>query len=250
MVLDLDGRIVASSSSLIVDASGHSEWHDWKLITDNGYIRTHDAHGDMLYGIEIMVDPEYRGMKLSRRLYDARRQLVRDHNLRGIIIGGRLPGYGQHADRLSASEYVQRVISKDLIDPVLTPQLSNGFVLKGLIPNYFPSDSASRGYATFLEWTNLDYVPPDMRQLLRRSSPVRLSVVQYQVRRIAGFDDFARQCEFFVDVASDYTADFLLFPASLAARLRRRSSRRRCSAIAGSRSLSWARSGVAMKIDE
>ena len=212
IVLDLDGRVVASSSSLIVDASGHSEWHDWKLITDNGYIRTHDPHGDMLYGIEIMVDPEYRGMKLSRRLYDARRQLARDHNLRGIIIGGRMPGYGQHADRLSASEYVQRVISKDLIDPVLTPQLSNGFVLKGLIPNYFPSDSASRGYATFLEWTNLDYVPPDMRQLLRRSSPVRLSVVQYQVRRIAGFDDFARQCEFFVDVASDYTSDFLLFP--------------------------------------
>lgn len=212
IVLDLDGRIVASSSSLIVDASGHSDWHDWKLITDNGYIRTHDPHGDMLYGIEIMVDPEYRGMKLSRRLYDARRQLARDHNLRGIIIGGRMPGYGEHADTMSASDYVQRVISKDIIDPVLTPQLSNGFVLKGLIPNYFPSDTASRGYATYLEWTNLDYVPPDMRQLLRRSSPVRLSVVQYQVRRIAGFDDFARQCEFFVDVASDYTADFLLFP--------------------------------------
>ena len=41
-----------------------------------------------------MVDPEFRGMKLSRRLYDARRQLARDHNLRGIIIGGRIPGYG------------------------------------------------------------------------------------------------------------------------------------------------------------
>lgn len=212
IVLDLDGRIVASSSSLIVDASGHSDWHDWKLITDNGYIRTHDPHGDMLYGIEIMVDPDYRGMKLSRRLYDARRQLARDHNLRGIIIGGRIPGYGEHADTMSATGYVQRVISKDLIDPVLTPQLSNGFVLKGLIPNYFPSDTASRGYATYLEWTNLDYVAPDKRQLLRRSSPVRLCAVQYQLRRIAGFDDFARQCEFFVDVASDYTTDFLLFP--------------------------------------
>lgn len=212
VVLDLEGRIVASANSLIVDASGHSEWHDWKLITDNGYIRTHDPHGDMLYGIEIMVDPEFRGMKLSRRLYDARRQLARDHNLRGIIIGGRIPGYGQHADDMTASHYVQRVIDKDLVDPVLTPQLSNGFVLKGLIPGYFPSDAASHGYATFLEWTNLDYAPSGKRQLLRRSSPVRLSAVQYQMRRIAGFDDFARQCEFFVDVASDYTADFLLFP--------------------------------------
>ena len=211
-VLDLDGRIVASASSLIVDASAHSEWHDWKVITDNGYIRNHDPHGDMLYGIEIMVDPEFRGMKLSRRLYDARRQLARDLNLRGIIIGGRIPGFGAHADALSATEYVQKVISKDLVDPVLTPQLSNGFVLKGIIPDYFPSDRESRGYATYLEWTNLDYAAPDTRQQLRRSSPVRLSAVQYQMRRIASFDEFARQCEFFVDVASDYTSDFLLFP--------------------------------------
>jgi predicted amidohydrolase/GNAT superfamily N-acetyltransferase len=212
MVIDLDGRLVASSSTMIVDASSHSEWHNWKLITDNGYIRNHDPHGDMLYGIEIMVDPEFQGMKLSRRLYDARKQMVRDRNLRGIIIGGRIPGYGQHADAMSASEYVQRVISKGLIDPVLTPQLSNGFVLKGLIPDYFPGDAASRGYATYLEWTNIDFVQPHKRQLLRRSSPVRLSAVQYQLRRIGSFDDFARQCEFFVDVASDYKADFLLFP--------------------------------------
>ncbi|MEZ5293776.1 MAG: bifunctional GNAT family N-acetyltransferase/carbon-nitrogen hydrolase family protein [Vicinamibacterales bacterium] len=212
LVIDLDGRIVGSSSSLIVDSSAYSEWHDWKAITDSGYIRNHDPHGDMLYGIEIMVDPDFRGMKLSRRLYDARRQLARDYNLRGIIIGGRLPGYGRYADEMSASEYVQKVIDKTLVDTVLTPQLSNGFVLKGIIPNYFPSDTESRGYATYLEWTNLDYASADMRQQLRRSSPVRLSAVQYQMRRIATFDEFAKQCEFFVDVASDYTADFLLFP--------------------------------------
>ena len=96
-VLSLDGRLVGSANSLIVDASSHSDWHDWKVITDNGYIRSHDPQGDMLYGIEIMVDPDFRGMKLSRRLYDARRQLARDRNLRGIIIGGRIPGYGRYA---------------------------------------------------------------------------------------------------------------------------------------------------------
>lgn len=211
-VLSLDGRLVGSANSLIVDASSHSDWHDWKVITDNGYIRSHDPQGDMLYGIEIMVDPDFRGMKLSRRLYDARRQLARDRNLRGIIIGGRIPGYGRYADELAASDYVQKVIDKTLVDPVLTPQLSNGFVLKGIIPGYFPSDTESRGYATYLEWTNLDYVAPDKRQQLRRSSPVRLSAVQYQMRRIATFEEFAKQCEFFVDVSSDYTADFLLFP--------------------------------------
>jgi len=212
MVIELDGQIVGSSSSLIVDSSSHGEWHDWRLSTDNGYIRNHDPHGDMLYGIEIMVDPDYRGLKLSRRLYNARKQLAKSRNLVGILIGGRIPGYGKHAEAMSATEYVERVISKELVDPVLTPQISNGFVLKGLIPDYFPSDSESRGYATYLEWKNFDYVAPKGRQWLRPASPVRLSAVQYQMRRIANFDEFAKQCEFFVDVASEYKADFLLFP--------------------------------------
>lgn len=212
MVIEVDGRIVGSSSSLVVDSSSHDEWHNWQLSTDNGYIRNHDPDGDMLYGIEIMVDPDYRGLKIARRLYNARKDLAKRHNLKGILIGGRIPGYGRHAAAMTATEYVERVISKALVDPVLTPQLSNGFVLKGLIPNYFPSDSESRGYATYLQWTNFDYAPPNGRLLLRPSNPVRLSAVQYQMRRIGGFDEFATQCEFFVDVASDYKADFLLFP--------------------------------------
>jgi hypothetical protein len=177
IAIEVDGRLAASSSSLIVDSSAHTDWHDWKIITDDGYIRTHDPLGDMLYGIEIMVDPEFRGMKLSRRLCGVRKRLARDRNLRSIIIGGRIPGYGEHGDQMTATEYVQKVISKSLVDPVLTPQLSNGFVLKGLIPNYFPGDQASRAFVTHLEWTNLDYAPAHQRRLMRSTTPVRLSAV-------------------------------------------------------------------------
>lgn len=212
LVIEMEGRIVASSSSLIVDSASHGAWHDWKASTDDGYIRNHDPKGDMLYGIEIMVEPEFRGMKLSRRLYDARKQIARQKNLTGITIGGRIAGYHRYADQMSAREYVERVIDKTLVDPVLTPQLSNGFVLKGLIPGYFPADSESRGYATYLQWTNLDHVPADTQQAMRPSRLVRLSAVQYQMRRTTSFKEFGRQCEFFIDAASDYKTDFLAFP--------------------------------------
>jgi predicted amidohydrolase/GNAT superfamily N-acetyltransferase len=210
--VEMDGKLVASSCSLIVDYDPNLAWHNWQAIADNGYIRNHNPKGDTLYGIEIMVDPEHRGLKLSRRLYDARKDLCRERNLARIMIGGRLPGYGEHADHLRASEYVERVIDKALFDPVLTAQLSNGFTVQGLIAGYFPSDSASRGYATFLEWRNLDYQAGAKRRYHHVIEPVRLAVVQFQMRAISGFDDFARQCEFFIDVASDYKSDFVLFP--------------------------------------
>ncbi len=98
----IDGQLAASSSSLMLDYDPAMEWHNWHAVADNGYIRNHNRKGDTLYGIEIMVDPEFRGMKLSRRLYDARKELCRERNLARIIIAGRIPGYHQHADRLSA----------------------------------------------------------------------------------------------------------------------------------------------------
>lgn len=209
--VEVDGVLAASSSSLIVDFDDYEAWHNWREISDGGFIRNHDPHGDTLYGIEIMVHPDYRGMRLARRLYNARKDLARERNLRRIIIGGRIPGYARHADRMSAVEYVEKVMAKELFDPVLTAQLANGFNLEQLIPDYFPDDSASRGYATFLEWPNLDYRERGPRRF-RAVSNVRLCLVQFQMRRISSFEEFARQCEFYTDVGADYQCDFVVFP--------------------------------------
>jgi len=93
--IEYQGKIVASSSSLILDFDLYKDWHSWAEIADGGFIRNHDPAGDTMYGIEIMVHPKFRGMRLARRLYEARKNLARDWNLQRIVIGGRIPGYGK-----------------------------------------------------------------------------------------------------------------------------------------------------------
>lgn len=217
--IEYQGAVVASCSSLIVDFDLHDEWHDWREIADGGYIRNHDPEGDTLYGIEIMVHPKYRGMRLARRLYEARKEIARRYNLARSIIGGRIPGYGKYADELSPREYVEKVVSRGLYDPVLTTQVANGFVLKKLIPNYFPSDTASRGYATHLEWNNLDYVEETAQRRMQSVAFARVCAVQYEMRHLDSFDDFCRQCEYFLDTASDSKSDFVLFPELITTQL-------------------------------
>jgi predicted amidohydrolase/ribosomal protein S18 acetylase RimI-like enzyme len=216
--VEYKGRLVASSTSLVVEYDRYEEWHDWRVISDSGYIRNHTLSGDTLYGIEIMVDPEFRGMHLARRLYEARKNLCRQFNLARIVIGGRIPGFGNQPEDMSAGEYVQKVIERGLYDPVLTTQVANGFALRGLIPNYFPSDVASRGYATHLEWTNLDYVR-DPKQKWHLVSKVRLCAIQYQMRWIDTWEEFEKQCSFFIDAAVQSKADFVLFPELLTCQL-------------------------------
>jgi predicted amidohydrolase/ribosomal protein S18 acetylase RimI-like enzyme len=231
LCVSLDGIPVASSASLILDFDTHSEWHDWRKISDSGFIRNHDTNGDTLYGIEIMVHPKYRGMKLARRLYDARKRLCRERHLRRIVIGGRIPGYKAHAKKLTAAEYAEQVQLKDLFDPVLTTQIANGFRLLQLIPDYMPSDEDSAGWATHMEWLNLDYQPNEKLRL-HPVQNVRIGAVNFQIRAISSFEEFSEQVRFFVDVGSDYRCDFLLFPELFTLELLSLSKARRPGAAA------------------
>lgn len=203
--------LIATCCSLIVDSDEITDWGDWNAIADGGNISTHDPSGDTLYGIEMQVDPEWRGYRLSRRMYNARKRICMELDLARIVIGGRIPGYAKVREEYTAREYAEAVKEKRLYDPVLTAQLANDFSLKRIIEAYYPSDGASAGFATELEWVNLDHQPKIQRPR-RRIHTVRVSAVQYQMRRIRSFDDFAAQVEFFVDTAGDYRADFVLFP--------------------------------------
>lgn len=211
-------KLVASSCALIILRREYADTASWNELTNQGYITNHDAEGDTLYGMEIMVHPEFRLMKLARRLYEARKKLTRELNLKSILIGGRIPSYHRFAKKMSVEEYVQQVIDKKIYDEVLTAHVSNGFILKKLLPGYLPNDKESCGYGTFMEWTNLLYI--DRKQKNEKQDPyVRISCIQYEMRMINNFEEFASNCEYFVDVASDYRSDFIVFPEMLTMQL-------------------------------
>jgi predicted amidohydrolase/ribosomal protein S18 acetylase RimI-like enzyme len=215
--VEVDGRVVATSSSLIVNIHDLSESHTYQDVCEGGMIRTHDPDGDSLYGIDIAVDPEFRGHRFARRIYDARKELAQRLNLRGIVFGGRMPRYARHANEMSPQEYLAKVLRKEIRDPVILAQIANGFVAREVIENYLPSDTESSGHAVLMEWRNPSFVPPDPRR--RAAASMRVAAVQYQMRPIKSFDEFATQCEFFIDSAADYRVDFLLFPELLTTQL-------------------------------
>ncbi|MDP0491406.1 MAG: GNAT family N-acetyltransferase [Verrucomicrobiota bacterium JB023] len=203
----LEDRLVGAVASLIVPFHDQPyRPHTYAGITDDGYFYNHDPRGDTLYGASVSVHPEARGLGIGAKLYEARRQLCRSLNLRRILAGGRIHGYHEHADKLSAADYVKAVEDGRLRDLVLSFQLREGFVVRGVLDHYLP-DPLSHDHATLIEWLNPDYIPtPDGER------KVRVACVQYQVRKIESFDDFAEQVEYFVETAADYRADFVLFP--------------------------------------
>ena len=211
-------ELVAVALTIKVSYERFSNPHRYEdLITEN-QIHLHDPDGDALYGLDVLVHPEYRGYRLGRRLYEARKDLCREENLRGILAGGRLPGYASRADQMSVMEYIDQVERQKLHDPILSFQLSNGFDVKRLLTRYLPEDSKSRGYATLLEWDNILYEPPATSEYVSKSV-ARIGVVQRRMRAARSVDDLLSQVEFFVDALSDYRADFCVLPEFFSAPL-------------------------------
>ncbi|MCG5515166.1 MULTISPECIES: bifunctional GNAT family N-acetyltransferase/carbon-nitrogen hydrolase family protein [Ectothiorhodospira] len=206
-----NGKVVAAAISLIVDYRRWGDRHRYWEITGKGYLTTHDPDGDTLYGVDVFVHPEYRGLRLGRRLYDARKEVCEKLNLRAIVAGGRIPGYYNHREEMSPQQYVELVKSKEIIDPVLTFQLSNDFHVRRIINDYLPDDKESQAYATLLEWINIYY--DEKEKLIGGTKQVvRVGAVQWQMRPLNSLDDLLQQMEYFVDAVSGYQSDIILFP--------------------------------------
>jgi predicted amidohydrolase/GNAT superfamily N-acetyltransferase len=210
--------LVAVALTIKVSYDRFSNPHRYEdLITEN-QVRSHNPDGDALYGLDVMVHPEYRGYRLGRRLYEARKELCRAENLRAILAGGRLPGYAAHSGEMPVTEYIDQVERQKLYDPILSFQLSNGFDVKRLLTRYLPEDAKSRGYATLLEWDNILYEPPVTSDYVSKTV-ARIGVVQRRMRAARSVDDLMMQVEFFVDALSDYRADFCVLPEFFSAPL-------------------------------
>ncbi|MFW5836955.1 MAG: GNAT family N-acetyltransferase [Desulfovibrionaceae bacterium] len=205
------GVVVGVALTMIIDFSLVGERHTYQSLIGDGKLRRHDPEGDYLYGVEIFVDPDYQGMRLGRRLYDGRKELCEKLNLKGILIGGRMPGYKKVADEMTPQQYVLKVKNHELRDPVLSFQMANDFHVRTLIRNYWPEDHHSGGHGVLLEWVNI-YYEKKTRLIGGAKSIARLGVVQWRMRRFPAFEDVMQQVEFFVDTVADYGSDIVLFP--------------------------------------
>lgn len=211
-------KIIAYCATFLIDGDLALAPHTWAEITGGGYGSRHDPEGEYLYGMEVCVDSDYRGFRIGQRLYNERKKLCQEWRLKGIVFGGRLPTLRRRIKSIASIEqYVEQVKAKKANDPVLSFQLRNGFEVLGILPNYLPSDFESMGNAVHLLWRNPqvpDEAPSAQRKHYGSRLPdtVRVAAVQYMQRAVKSFDEFIGIVEYFVDVVSDYKADFALFP--------------------------------------
>lgn len=211
VVIKVNDIVAGCALSIIVDYRKFDDNHTYKQITGNYTFNTHTDDGDILYGIEIFIKPEFRGLRLGRRLYDYRKELCERLNLKGVVFGGRIPNYHKYAGEISPKEYINKVRRKEIDDPVLNFQTSNDFYPSKILKKYLEGDDASNEYAVLLKWDNI-YYEKESKTPVTQKKIVRLGLIQWQMRPYRTLDDVMNQAEYFIDAVSGYRSDFALFP--------------------------------------
>lgn len=153
LCVEVDGILCGSITGLIINFNPDEPNHSWSEATDNGYIRNHNPKGNTLYIVDICISPRYRKLGLGKWLMQSMYETVTHLNLDRLLGGGRLPGYHLHSKKINISEYVDKLLTGELKDPVITFLLRCGRTPVVPVSNYL-EDEESHNYGLLMEWKN------------------------------------------------------------------------------------------------
>jgi GNAT superfamily N-acetyltransferase len=147
IVLEKDGVVVGSASTFRshfpAQEATFLESSDNLWIT-NAYV----PDGEWMYGIDMGILPEYRGLGLSKEMYNVRQEICRKLGLKGQVIAGMTIGYGKVKERMTIEEYCYALEIKKFTDPTVTPQMKAGF--RWIKPLYNHINDPEAGFACIL----------------------------------------------------------------------------------------------------
>ncbi|MNF26312.1 Acetyltransferase (GNAT) family protein [compost metagenome] len=153
LVVEKDGLVIGSASTLRCDFP--EQEHTFLASCDNLWItNAHKANGDWMYGFDMGVLPEYRGLGLSKEMYKARHEVCRALGIKAQIIAGMTIGYGKFKDQMTIEEYCERLGKKEFTDPTVTPQMNAGF--RWIKPVYDYINDPESGNASILMYYPVD----------------------------------------------------------------------------------------------
>ncbi|GAB3739065.1 GNAT family N-acetyltransferase [Spirosoma lituiforme] len=114
---------------------------------------------DSLYSLDLVVLPSFRKLQIGKALHEQLMQQAFAEGFTYVIGLSRLNGYHRYQQQLSAEEYVQKVLARELTDPSLTFNLQFDPRVMGVVKNCIPRDTKSCGYAVVLHVINPRFTP-------------------------------------------------------------------------------------------
>lgn len=145
----LDDRVVGSCSNTLVSRARYDQHLSWDETVGGYFLETFESGGQVMYGLDISVHPDYRKMGIGRRFYEHRFALAQKLNVL-YATACRIPFFSQSGVS-SPRQFCEEVVSGTRTDRTLTPLLRYGLKFTDVLEDYM-DDPESGNAAALLEW--------------------------------------------------------------------------------------------------
>jgi GNAT superfamily N-acetyltransferase len=138
-IAEVDGRGVGYLCLELIDIDLSSKKQfTWDEISDRGTIRrSHSYNGNYMYGIAMTIAPCFQGQGIGTQLVLCSWSVGVNYNVRGVLIGSRIPHFHKYANKMSIEEYTNAKNEKgEYLDPELRLWSRDGFKPILILPNY------------------------------------------------------------------------------------------------------------------
>lgn len=150
LIAECDGRVAGVILSLPVRFDYFNAIPVMAQLYDPAQFSVMSKDADSLFALEILVKNGYKRRGIGRSMNKAITEVLSAHGLKAFIGVSRLPGYAAHKDKLTAEEYISKVVSKEIEDPSLSYNCSNNMLPARAIAGYYPPDVQSAGYGALV----------------------------------------------------------------------------------------------------
>ena len=145
-----DGLVVGSCSNSLIRSELIRSHLTWDETVGGCFLSTFDPNGNVLFGVDISVHPDYRRLGIGRTFYDLRKELVKKLELECFSTTCRIPDFAESGYPLP-KDYCQDVIACTVADRTLTPLLRYGLTMTAVLEEHM-DDPESGNASVALEW--------------------------------------------------------------------------------------------------
>ncbi len=150
LIAECDGNVAGVILSLPVRLDDFNVDPTIDRLYDPAQFSTLSKDADSLFALEILVKNDYKRRGIGRSMNRAITNVLGAHGLKAFIGVSRLPGYAAHKSKMTAEQYISKVMSKEIQDPSLSYNCSNNMLPVRAIADYYPPDVQSAGYGVLV----------------------------------------------------------------------------------------------------
>jgi GNAT superfamily N-acetyltransferase len=130
-----DDMIIGSCTNSIISSELVDKHGTWDETVGGVFLSTFDRKGDVLFGVDISVHPDYRRRSIGRVFYEQRKQIVGQLGLSRFATTCRMPDF-ETSGCSNPTDYGQKVAAGQASDRTLTPLLRYGLTMTAVLEDH------------------------------------------------------------------------------------------------------------------